>query len=185
MVLYDLSMAITTVPSALFHKLVPPGPLAREPYPVLVLLHGRGADEEDLLGLAPALDPRLLIVSVRAPFQFPSGGWTWYDIHEVGSPRQEQFAESYDRMEQFLADVKKQYAVDSRQMFLFGFSMGAVMSYAISLTNPEEIAGVVAHSGYVPEQSSLRFALDKLQNSSFFVAHGIHDPVIPGQGVNA
>jgi phospholipase/carboxylesterase len=179
--LYNSSMKITPVPSTLVHSIVPPGSHAREPYPALVFLHGRGADEKDLLGLAPFFDPGVLIVSVRAPFQFPAGGWTWYDLQEVGNPHQQQFSESYDRLEQFLADVKKHYPVDSKRIFLFGFSMGAVMSYAVSLTRPEAIAGVVAHSGYIPEHSSLRFALDKLQNSSFFVAHGIHDPVIPVQ----
>jgi len=176
-----LPMTITTVPLTLVHKIVPPGPQTREPFPALVFLHGRGADEDDLLGLAPFLDPGFLILSVRAPFQFPAGGWTWYELHGVGKPHQQEFAESYDRLGQFLADLKKQYPVDSKRLFLFGFSMGAVMSYAMSLTKPEEIAGIVAHSGYIPEQISPRFALDKLQNSSFFVAHGIHDPVIPVQ----
>lgn len=174
-------MTITPVPSALVHKIVAPRSDVKPPFPTLVLLHGRGTDEDDLLGLVPYLDPRLCIVSARAPFQFSSGGWTWYDLHEVGSPHAQQFDESYERLVQLLADVKKHYPVDPGRIFFMGFSMGAVMSYAISLTKPEEVTGVIAHSGYVPEHSSLTFVLDKLNTSSFFVAHGTEDPVIPIQ----
>ncbi|HEY4612500.1 MAG TPA: alpha/beta fold hydrolase, partial [Bacteroidota bacterium] len=151
----------------------------KPPHPTLVLLHGRGTNEDDLLGLVPYLDPRLLVVSARAPFQFPMGGWTWYDIYEVGIPHPEQFRESYDRLAQFFADVKQHYPVDQGKVFFLGFSMGTVMSFALTLSKPEEIAGVVAHSGYVPENTHLTFALDKLQDTSFFVAHGTRDPIIP------
>jgi phospholipase/carboxylesterase len=174
-------MAATLIPSTLAHKVVHPNSGQPSPYPTLILLHGRGANEDDLLGLVPHLDPRLFVISVRAPFAFPYGGWTWYDILEVGSPHPPQFDESYHSLVQFLGDVQRGYPVDPNAIFLLGFSMGAVMSFALSLTRPEEIAGVVAHSGYVPEQSSLSFARDKLQRTSFFVAHGEHDPVIPVQ----
>lgn len=172
-------MQMTPVQSSLIHKLVPPKTDQSPPYPTLILLHGRGTNEDDLLGLVPYLDPRLLIISARAPFAFPYGGWTWYDILEVGSPHPQQFTESYERLVQFLADAKRHYPIDTQRVFLLGFSMGTVMSFALSLTKPEEIAGVVAHSGYVPEQTDLTFAWDRLQHTGFFVAHGEYDPIIP------
>ncbi len=174
-------MTIKPVQSSLVHNVAAPNSDLHPPFPALILLHGRGTNEDDLLGLAPHLDPRLLVVSARAPFQFPYGGWTWYDILEVGSPHPQQFAESYDRIVQLLADVKQHYPVDPQKMFFLGFSMGTVMSYAISLTKPREVAGVVAHSGYIPENTSLTFAWNGLKDTSFFVAHGIDDPVIPIQ----
>lgn len=172
-------MQILPIQSSLIHKLVQPKSDQSPPHPTLILLHGRGTNEDDLFGLVPYLDPRLLVVSVRAPFAFPYGGWTWYDVLEVGSPHPQQFIESYDRLLQFLADAKRHYPIDERRIFLLGFSMGTVMSFALSLTKPEEIAGVVAHSGYVPEQTDLAFAWDRLQHTGFFVAHGEYDPVIP------
>jgi phospholipase/carboxylesterase len=172
-------MRITPVQSSLIHKLVQPKSDQSPPYPTLILLHGRGTNEDDLLGLVPYLDPRLFVLSVRAPFAFPYGGWTWYDIHEVANPDPQQFAESYDRLVQFLADAKQQYPIDPERVFLLGFSMGTVMSFALSLTKPEDIAGVVAHSGYVPEQTNLKFAWERLQRTAFFIAHGEYDPVIP------
>lgn len=168
-----------TIQSSLYHKLVPPRVESTGPHPTLILLHGRGADEDDLLGLAPYVDPRLQILSVRAPFAFPHGGFFWYEFLKVGTPEPNQFSESYDRLVQFLADASQHYPVDPKKVFLLGFSMGTVMSFALSLTKPDAIAGVGAHSGYIPEGTTLKFHLDQLDGLSFFVAHGVHDPVIP------
>lgn len=144
------------------------------------MLHGRGADEEDLLGLSEYLDPRLLIVSGRAPFPFPySGGYTWYDVGAVGEPDPAMFKTSYDALSTFVRDVLEKYPVDAKRVFLFGFSMGTVMSYAISLTQPALFRGVIANSGYVPENTHLTLQWNNLSGVEFFIVHGIHDPVIP------
>jgi phospholipase/carboxylesterase len=171
-----MNLSITT---SLHHVLIPPRSGGSGPHPTLLMLHGRGADENDLLGLADSLDPRLLIISAQAPFRFPYGGHTWYDILEVGTPEPRQFTESYNRLTQFLSDIKRSYPIDEKRLFLLGFSMGTVMSYALALTKPDDIAGVVAHSGYIPEGTHLTFAWDKIGNTGFFVAHGTMDPVIP------
>jgi len=147
----------------------------------LILLHGRGTNEDDLLGLADYLDPRLFLISVRAPFEFEQGfgGYTWYDVQDVGIPDPKQFEESYNRLVRFVLDVKQNYPVDPRRVFLLGLSMGSIMSLALSLTRPELIRGVVAHSGYIPENTPLQFAWDRLRDLSLFIAHGVDDPVIP------
>ncbi len=146
------------------------------------MLHGRGADENDLLGLAEYLDDRTLIISVRAPFPFQwGGGYAWYDVLEVGKPEPKMFNESYEKLVQFLGDIVQGYPVDLRRIFLLGFSMGTMMAYALFLTRPELIAGVVANSGYVPEETDLKFQWTKLTGKSLFIAHGMYDPVIPVQ----
>lgn len=166
------------IQTSLAHKIAPLGNQGEGPFPTVVLLHGRGASEDDLLGLLPYFDPRFFVVAARAPFRFLYGGWTWYEIQEVGAPHPKQFAESYDRLVQFVQDVKEHYPVDPKRLFFLGFSMGAVMSYAYALTKPEDVRGVVAHSGYIPENTSLNLRLDSLNGTSFFVAHGTEDPVI-------
>jgi phospholipase/carboxylesterase len=143
------------------------------------LLHGRGADEEDLLGLAPMLDERLFIVSARAPFAFDFGGYTWYGLGNGTIPENRSFRESCDKLHQFILDVRTGYNVDLTRVFLFGFSMGSVMSYAMALTEPGLVRGVSANSGYIPEGSHLRFRWQELQSVEFFVTHGIHDSVLP------
>jgi phospholipase/carboxylesterase len=169
------------ISSTLVHKIRQPGGSKTRNHPVLLLLHGRGTNEDDLLELADYLDPRFFLVSVRAPFRYEEGfgGYTWYDVQDVGIPHAGQFEESYNRLGQFVLDVNQNYPVDPRRMFLLGFSMGSIMSLALSLTKPELIRGVVAHSGYIPENTSLQFAWDRLQRLSLFIAHGVNDSVIP------
>ena len=169
------------IKTSLIHQIAPFDEREAGLHPTLILLHGRGANEDDLLGLVPYLNPELLCIAPRAPLDFTNGGYTWYDLREVGSPNLDQFNRSYDLLGQFLEDVQKHYPVDPRRIFLLGFSMGTVMAYSIALTKPEKIRGIVAHSGYVPEDTSLQLQWNNLSNTSFFVAHGIYDPVIPIQ----
>lgn len=168
------------IQTTLTHKLLPPRTKIPGNPPCLILLHGRGANEDDLLGLAEYLDERLFIISARAPFDFQSGGgYTWYDILDIGRPEPKMFSESYKKLVQFFEDIKKGYAVDPAKVFFCGFSMGTMMSYAIALTHPDAVAGVIANSGYVPEETDLKFHWDKVKRKPFFVAHGTFDPVIP------
>jgi phospholipase/carboxylesterase len=174
-------MTPAVISSTLLHKIRTPGGASTGNHPVLLLLHGRGTNEDDLLGLVDYLDPRFFVVSVRAPFKFDQGlgGYTWYDVQDVGTPDAGQFEESYNRLAQFVLDVNQHYPVDPHRVFMLGFSMGSIMSLALSLTKPELVRGVVAHSGYIPENTSLRFAWDRLQDLSLFIAHGVDDSVIP------
>ena len=166
--------------STLVHKVLQPQRRTSGKYPTLVLLHGRGTNEDDLLGLAEYLDERLLIVSARAPFPFqPDSGFTWYEVMEVGRPEPKMFAESYQRLMQFLEDIKKSYTVDAEKIVLCGFSMGSVMAYSVALTNPSSVLGVIANSGYIPEGAGIPFLWDQIKGKPFFVAHGRYDPVIP------
>ncbi|HTY38547.1 MAG TPA: alpha/beta fold hydrolase [Bacteroidota bacterium] len=174
-------MTPSLIDSTLVHKIRQPGWEGDGKHPALILLHGRGTNEDDLLGLVDYLDPRFFVVSARAPFRFNEGfgGFTWYDVRDIGTPDAAQFGESYDRLVRFVVDVRQHYPVDVNRIFLLGFSMGSVMSFALSLTRPELVRGVVAHSGYIPEQTTLQFAWDRLEGLSLFVAHGVDDPVVP------
>ncbi|MBN2338232.1 MAG: alpha/beta fold hydrolase [Acidobacteria bacterium] len=169
--------------STLVHKVLPPARPGAGAHPALILLHGQGGGEDTLLKLAPHLDPRFFILSARAPY--PCGReratYTWYDIPAPFTPHPEQFAESLHRLRRFVRDSKRRYPVDGRKVFLLGFSMGSVMALALSLTAPGEVRGVVAHSGYVPENTSLQFAWDRMEGLSVFLAHGTADPVVPVQ----
>ncbi len=168
------------VESSLAHKIIPPRTKSSEKAPALVLLHGRGANEDDLLGLAEYFDERLFIIAARAPFNFQfGGGYTWYDILEVGRPEPNMFAESYRKLTTFFEDVLKGYPVDHSKIFFLGFSMGTMMSYAVALTRPASVAGVLANSGYIPEETDLKFEWEAIRGKPFFVAHGTSDPVIP------
>jgi phospholipase/carboxylesterase len=165
--------------STLEHRVLFPEQSARERHPALIMLHGRGADEEDLVGLVPVFDRSLLVLSVRAPHRFSFGGYTWYEVGEAGRPEPELFQDSYDRLMQFVGDALAAYPIDTGRVYLLGFSMGTVMGYAISLTHTELFRGMIAHSGYVPEGTNLVLRWNELAGRSFFIAHGVADDVIP------
>jgi len=165
---------------ALEHRVLRPEPAAQGPFPALIMLHGRGADEEDLIGLAEAFDPSLMILSVRAPFPYSyGGGFTWYDVGSVGAPEPAMFRRSYDLLSRFVDGALRAYPVDTSAVYLLGFSMGTVMSYALALTRPGFFRGVVANSGYVPEGTHLDLLWSEAHRTPFFIAHGTLDPVIP------
>jgi len=166
-------------PISLSSKIAPLSTNESGPHPALVFLHGRGTDENDLLGLTPHFDPHFLIASVRAPNKFPYGGYTWFDLDENGIVNIDQLLNSRDSFLRWLDDFQQKYPVDSSRLFLFGFSMGAMMSLAISLSNPNRFKGIVAHSGLLPQHDQLSYRWDELGTLSFFIAHGEQDPIVP------
>ena len=146
---------------------------------MLVLLHGRGSDENDLLGLVPYLDPHFLVASVRAPRPFNSGGFTWCDLEHVGLPNNAQIVESHARLIATLDELQEHHPVDPGRVFVLGFSMGAMMAFTLALTHPQRVRGIVAHSGYLPDVPLLAYQWHSLAATAFFVAHGRFDPVVP------
>ncbi|MGD0036308.1 MAG: prolyl oligopeptidase family serine peptidase [Bacteroidota bacterium] len=165
--------------SSLFYKVAPLNCNEVGPHPTLILLHGRGTDENDLLDLTSSFDPRLLVVSIRAPFKFPHGGYTWFDLDEQSGVNTDQLIEGCNALIQCLDDIQRKYLVDLRRIFLFGFSMGAMMSLTVSLCNPKRFKGVVAHSGLLPQIDRLNYRWNDLNEISFFIAHGTYDPIVP------
>ncbi|MBA3468980.1 MAG: phospholipase, partial [Herpetosiphonaceae bacterium] len=66
---------------SLTHLVAQPRQRGAEKPPLLLLLHGVGANEEDLMGLAPFADPRFVVISARAPRRYQGGGYSWFDIY--------------------------------------------------------------------------------------------------------
>ncbi|MCW3078136.1 MAG: Esterase [Bacteroidetes bacterium] len=151
--------------------------------PVVIMLHGYGSNEEDLFDLAKSLDERFLIVSLRAPFAADGQGYCWFKLDFLP---QKQFKYDYNQVKEsrskvfsFISKVCKAYKADSTQVFLLGFSQGAILSYDLALTKPTEIKGVLALSGGIMEESKkIKFDPLKVSNVNFFIAHGNADQVI-------
>ena len=124
-------------------------PAADEPEGALVLLHGRGADEYDLLPLFDVLDPerRLLGVSPRGPLSLSPGGAHWYIVPRVGFPDPDTFAASYRLASEWVDSLPH----PPEKTILGGFSQGAVMSYALGLgSDRPRPAAITAFSGFIP-----------------------------------
>jgi phospholipase/carboxylesterase len=165
---------------SLIHRTAP-ARTGASPHPGLLLLHGRGTDEQDLLPLAAELDPRLFVVSARAPHEFPWGGHFWYDLDPqgVGYPEAATLNASLERLDRFLAEIVEKYPIDPKRLFAGGFSMGAAMSATLALLHPDRVAGAAILSGYLPIQANLPFRPAEASGHPIFEAHGIYDEVIP------
>ena len=124
--------------------------LVREPAAeaegALILNHGRGSDERDLYGLLDELDPqrRLLGVTPGAPLDaadvaprsdvpVPPVGRHWYAVRRVGYPDPETFAVAFEALTGFCDELLTSRGIGWERVVLGGFSMGAVMSYAVGL----------------------------------------------------
>jgi phospholipase/carboxylesterase len=169
--------------AALEHLVYYPS-LEKSSYPTILALHGRGANQHDLIPLIEALElDDTLVVSARAPMSFGLGGlgsgYAWYEIGEEGKPDPATFQPSYELLKRFLDEVREAYPVDRDQLMLLGFSQGTVMAYAVGLTKPSEVRGIAALSGYVPSRSSLPLHLQDLNGLSIFISHGEWDELIP------
>lgn len=146
------------------------------PHPGLLLLHGRGADESDLLGLAPMLDPRFLVVSPRAPFEWEIG-YCWYD-NATPARMQETFPRGLAMLRRLVEGLPSLYPVDPERLYLLGFSQGSFMANALTLAAPERVAGAVLLSGYQPPLESLEAPADGVRGKPYFVGHGTQDPLL-------
>lgn len=147
-----------------------------------MLHHGRGSDEQDLIGLADALDPaqRLHVVTPRAPLTLPgSPGYHWYAVPRVGYPDPDTFRAAHRELASFHDGLWERSGIAPERTVLGGFSMGSVMSYALGL-DPDRPApaGVLAFSGFVPTVEGWQPDLAGRKGLRAFVAHGRRDPII-------
>ena len=153
-----------------------------EPEGALVLVHGRGADEHDLLPFADALDPgrRLVAVTPRGPLSLPPGGAHWYAVPRVGFPDPATFRAGYAALGSFLDGLPAMTGVPWSRTVLGGFSQGAVMSLALGLGGGRPVpAGVLALSGFIPTVDGFVLDLQSRTALPVFVAHGAYDGIIP------
>jgi phospholipase/carboxylesterase len=157
-------------------------PAAGDPSGLLVLHHGRGADELDLLGLADVLDPerRLHVVTPRGPLTLPGWpGYHWYTVPRVGYPDPDTFQRAYTELAAFHDETWARTGISPEQTVLGGFSMGSVMSYALGLAGERPApAGILAFSGFIPTVEGWQPDLVSRPQLPVLIAHGRRDPII-------
>jgi phospholipase/carboxylesterase len=153
-----------------------------DPEGLLVLHHGRGTDENDLLMLADHLDPgrRLRIVTPRAPLTLPgSPGHHWYLVPRVGYPDPETFFAARAALAELHDRLWAESGVGPERTVLGGFSMGSVMSFAMGLGGDRPApAGILGFSGFIPTVEGWEPSFADRRETRVFIAHGSRDPVI-------
>jgi phospholipase/carboxylesterase len=163
--------------------------------PLLLLLHGYGSNEDDLIGLAPYLDPRFAMVSARAPQILAHGSYAWFPIDfDAGGVRvrPDDARQSIDRLMTFIPEAISAYRSKSDSTIVMGFSQGATMAGAALLMQPDLFSGAVLMSGFIMpgmvqgvSDASGDGPLAELVGKPVLITHGWLDAVVPvafGQG---
>lgn len=145
-----------------------------EDAPLVVLLHGRGSRETDIIGLADALPSALSYAAVRAPLA-EHGGYAWFANRGIGRPVAESLRTTMDWFRQWLDEA----APTGRPVFLVGFSGGAAFAGGLVLDDPDRFAGAAILYGTLPFDAGVPTGPARLAGVPLFVAQGQHDQVIP------
>ncbi len=154
---------------------------------LMVLIHGKGADEHDLEPLLQHVDPagRFLAVLPRAPLPMPPG-YQWYDTTGIpeGGPG---FLESVDALDDLVNEAPAEHGLARDEAVVAGFSQGAALTLAVGLRRSERPrpAGLLAMSGFLADPTRTPrapgtgdFYYDFSAAPPVLVQHGIHDPLI-------
>ncbi len=151
-----------------------------EGLPLIIAIHGRGADATDLAGLAGELHPdRYQWVLPQGPRPIPLApgytGWAWYDL---GASQAQTVIESRDLLTGFVDTLLGRIKVPRSRALIMGFSQGAVMALHVGLSSPEPFAGIVAMSGHLPAAEELIPMLPERLDRKLLMVHGTRDSVL-------
>ncbi|NIP83852.1 MAG: phospholipase [Gemmatimonadetes bacterium] len=151
--------------------------------PVVVLLHGRGADPSDLAPLRPAFPADVAVVLPRAPHaaaQWGYGpGWAWYRYEGGDRPEVESFRTSQAELESLLAGLPDLLGYDPGPVLLGGFSQGGTTALAYALRHAGAVPGVLVFSGFVPSHPDVEVTPESVADTGIWWGHGTRDPAVP------
>ena len=142
--------------------------------PLVVLLHGRGSSERDIIGLADLLPTGPAYAAVRAPIGEGSG-FAWFANRGIGRP----VAQSLAGTMQWFTDWLGTVAPAGRRVVLVGFSGGAAFAGGLLLADPARWAGVAVLYGTLPFDAGVPTTDGRLAGVPVLLAHGSNDTVIP------
>ena len=158
-------------------------------YPLVIMLHGFGANMADLAGLAPAINSTGYVYACpNAPIAFNLGfgqtgyGWT----PPRGQATQEEVANAEDLLGEFFDEVLQEFRVAPERAVLLGFSQGGGMTYRCGLQRQGQFAGIAALSATFPDPEELEARLPGGRAQAIFIAHGRLDSMVSlDSGVHA
>jgi len=151
--------------------------------PMLILLHGQRGNERDYFEQVCALDERLLVASLRAPFALSANSHVWFHGETtVGgmliSPPHIEY--SRQRIAKFIQKAPVLFDINPRQIYLMGYDQGAVMSLAVMMSEAASLAGVIAVCGHaVPEIRAILPAPEAIRNLPVMLVNGTLDESVP------
>jgi len=163
--------------------------------PLILMLHGLYGDENAMWLFDHALPRSATVISPRALFANIDGN-SWTRSVLRGEVEQADFTEAIEALQHFIPEMIQRYEVDTQHIIVMGFSQGAALSYALSLTQPEWLRGVIALAGFMPfparPSTTLHFAHAVSQPTAgrrawrgalaryrYLIIHGVNDDIVP------
>lgn len=173
---------MTDVELPLTHVHVDPPTTRAANQGAVFVMHGRGADEQDLLPVARELPDDLHVISFRGPAQL-GPGYTWYELDTSdglhgSQPNPEDFRRSLDLLESAIEDAVTGYDLDPEDIGLLGFSQGAVAALSLLVEAPTTYRWVAALHGYLAESHADQ-SPDRIEETPVFLGAGEADQIIP------
>lgn len=155
---------------------------------LVILLHGVGADGNDLFGLAPYFQevlPGAFFISPDAPFSFDMGpfGYQWFSLQDISPRARREGAQgSAPILDAFIDQKLLDLGLDEDKLLLIGFSQGAMMALHVGLRREKRIAGIISYSGMLAGEELL--AAEIKSRPPVLLTHGDADPVLPVAAVS-
>jgi phospholipase/carboxylesterase len=143
--------------------------------PLVLVLHGRGADEYDLAPVVERLPRTSTYASLRGLVAVKDGGYTWFENRAVAQPIGKSVRASVAAVRAWLDDAVPAPA----PVYLLGFSAGMMMAGALALSDPARFAGAVLLSGALPLAAGIPADAGRLKGFPVFYGLGSRDDVIP------
>lgn len=159
-------------------------PRGAGPFPTLLMLHGRGANAFDLLGLAPHVcQGNFLVICPQGPLETPIApdmmGYSWYPMSLGGAPDVTAILSSQKQLRDFLDECLRRYPIDPNKLVLLGFSQGGVMAYSLALADPQHFAALAVLSSWLPGELVAQLQIGStVQSLPALIQHGTQDSTI-------
>ncbi len=157
------------------------------PKQLVILLHGIGADGNDLIGLAPFYQqvlPDALLVAPNAPLPFDMApfGYQWFSIQDMQArTRLNGVRQAAPALDAFIDAELARLDLHEDCLALIGFSQGAMMALHVGLRRERQVAGIISHSGMLVGESLL--AGEIRSRPPVLLTHGAVDEVLPVQAL--
>ena len=149
----------------------------------MVLLHGYGADGNDLIGLAPVLAPLMpdvVFLAPNAPYPCEGNpsGYQWFGISRLDPALTLAGVRSAAPLvDAFLDETMAEYGLDESKTCLIGFSQGTMMALHVGLRRARPLAGIIGFSGMLAGPEILK---DEIKSRPpILLAHGDSDEMLP------
>jgi phospholipase/carboxylesterase len=175
----DLNALLTHPGLPLPHRIRAPQSGRLKGAPCLLLLHGVGANEMGLADIAAQLDSRLAVILVRSPIQFGPMQFGFFQVSFTQSGpviNAGQAEQSRQLLATFIRELPGVYGIDSKQIWIAGFSQGGILSASVGLTCPDLVKGFGILSGRIlPEIGPQIAPPEQLAGVHAFISHGVDD----------